>query len=75
MSGPDGDYVYTISADNVVHRVPVLVEARQEGLAVFTKGQAIQAATALLPKNLPNPPTYKEAHPADAPILIYAVTL
>ncbi len=38
MSGPKGDYVYTISADNVVHRVPVLVVARQNGLAVFTKG-------------------------------------
>jgi len=38
MSGPDGDYVYTISADNVAHRVPVLVVARQHGLAVFTKG-------------------------------------
>jgi multidrug efflux pump subunit AcrB len=35
--------------------------------------QAIQAASALLPENLPNPPTYKEANPADAPILIYAV--
>jgi len=38
MSGPGGDYVYTISADNVVHQVPVLVAARQNGLAVFTKG-------------------------------------
>jgi membrane fusion protein, multidrug efflux system len=38
MSGPQGDYVYTISADNTVHRVPVLVVARQNGLAVFTKG-------------------------------------
>ena len=38
MSGPKGDYVYTISADNVAHRVPVLVAARQNGLAVFTKG-------------------------------------
>ena len=35
--------------------------------------QAIQAASALLPKDLPTPPTYKEANPADAPILIYAV--
>ena len=35
--------------------------------------QAIQAASALLPKNLPTPPTYKVANPADAPILIYAV--
>jgi membrane fusion protein, multidrug efflux system len=38
MSGPQGDYVYTISADNIAHRVPVLVVARQNGLAVFTKG-------------------------------------
>ena len=38
MSGPEGDYVYTISANNVAHRVPVLVVARQNGLAVFTKG-------------------------------------
>lgn len=40
MSGPKGDYVYTISADNVAHSVPVLVVARQNGLAVFTKGVA-----------------------------------
>jgi membrane fusion protein, multidrug efflux system len=38
VSGPDGDYVYTISAENVVSRAPVVVEARQSGLAVFTKG-------------------------------------
>jgi membrane fusion protein, multidrug efflux system len=38
MSGPEGDYIYTISADNVAHRVPVLVVARQSGLAVFSKG-------------------------------------
>ncbi len=38
MSGPDGDYVYTISADSRAHRVPVLVAVRQNGLAVFTKG-------------------------------------
>jgi membrane fusion protein, multidrug efflux system len=38
MSGPNGDYVYTISDDNVVHSVPVLVVARQNGLAVITKG-------------------------------------
>jgi multidrug efflux system membrane fusion protein len=38
ISGPEGDYVYTISAGNVAHRVPVLVIARQNGLAVFTKG-------------------------------------
>ncbi len=40
MSGPNGDYVYTIPADNVAHSVPVLVAARQNGLAVFTKGVA-----------------------------------
>ena len=38
MSGPEGDYVYTISTDNVVRRAPVLVVARQNGLAVFTQG-------------------------------------
>ena len=38
LSGPEGDYVYTLSAHNVAHRVPVLVVARQNGLAVFTKG-------------------------------------
>jgi membrane fusion protein, multidrug efflux system len=40
MSGPNGDYVYTISPDNVAHNVPVVVAARQNGLAVFTKGVA-----------------------------------
>ncbi|HTX66902.1 MAG TPA: efflux RND transporter permease subunit, partial [Opitutaceae bacterium] len=34
---------------------------------------AINAAGGLLPKNLPNPPTYKKVNPADRPILIYAV--
>ncbi len=38
MSGPKGDYVYTISADNVVHSAPVLVVARQNGSAVFSQG-------------------------------------
>ena len=35
---------------------------------------AINAAGGLLPKNLPNPPTYKKVNPADRAILIYAVT-
>jgi hydrophobe/amphiphile efflux-1 (HAE1) family protein len=34
---------------------------------------AINAAGGLLPKNLPNPPTYRKTNPADRPILIYAV--
>jgi HAE1 family hydrophobic/amphiphilic exporter-1 len=34
---------------------------------------AIQAASGLLPKDLPNPPTYKKVNPADFPVLIYAV--
>jgi hydrophobe/amphiphile efflux-1 (HAE1) family protein len=34
---------------------------------------AINAASGLLPKSLPNPPTYKKTNPADRPILIYAV--
>jgi hydrophobe/amphiphile efflux-1 (HAE1) family protein len=34
---------------------------------------AINAAGGLLPKDLPNPPTYRKTNPADAPVLIYAV--
>jgi hydrophobe/amphiphile efflux-1 (HAE1) family protein len=34
---------------------------------------AINAASGLLPKDLPNPPTYKKVNPADRPVLIYAV--
>ena len=35
--------------------------------------QAISAASGLLPKDLPSPPTYKKTNPADFPVLIYAV--
>ncbi|MGO4705814.1 multidrug efflux RND transporter permease subunit [Microvirga sp. 2MCAF38] len=35
---------------------------------------AINAASGQLPKNLPNPPTYRKVNPADTPILIIAVT-
>jgi hydrophobe/amphiphile efflux-1 (HAE1) family protein len=34
---------------------------------------AINAASGLLNKNLPNPPTYRKTNPADRPVLIYAV--
>src|SRR6202022_2963458 len=34
---------------------------------------AINAATGVLPKDLPNPPTYKKTNPADRPVLIYVV--
>jgi hydrophobe/amphiphile efflux-1 (HAE1) family protein len=34
---------------------------------------AINAASGLLPKDLPSPPTYRKVNPADFPILIYAV--
>src|SRR6202012_5227881 len=34
---------------------------------------AINAAGGLLPKDLPNPPTYKKTNPADRSILVYAV--
>ena len=33
---------------------------------------AINAASGLLPKDLPIPPTYKKVNPADFPVLIYA---
>ena len=35
---------------------------------------AINAASGLLPKDLPNPPTYRKVNPADAPILVLAMT-
>jgi hydrophobe/amphiphile efflux-1 (HAE1) family protein len=35
--------------------------------------QAINAATGLLPRDLPNPPTYRKTNPANRPVLIYAV--
>jgi hydrophobe/amphiphile efflux-1 (HAE1) family protein len=35
--------------------------------------QAINAAIGLLPKDLPNPPTYRKTNPANSPVLIYAV--
>ena len=35
--------------------------------------QAINAASGLLPKDMPTPPTYRKVNPADFPILIYAV--
>src|SRR3982075_1504217 len=35
---------------------------------------AINAARSQLPANLPNNPTYRKANPADAPILILALT-
>ena len=40
MSGPNGEYVYTLSAADVAHRVAVKVAARQSGLVVFAKGVA-----------------------------------
>ena len=35
---------------------------------------AINAASQLLPTNLPNPPIYAKINPADAPILTLALT-
>ena len=34
---------------------------------------AINAASGLLPKDLPNPPVYRKVNPADFPVLIYAI--
>ncbi|MGH7048470.1 MAG: efflux RND transporter permease subunit, partial [Stellaceae bacterium] len=35
--------------------------------------QAINAASGLLPSDLPSPPTYRKTNPVDRPVLIYAV--
>ncbi|UTD29955.1 multidrug efflux RND transporter permease subunit [Bradyrhizobium sp. WD16] len=37
-------------------------------------GAAINAASGLLPKNLPSPPTYRKVNPADSPILLLSAT-
>jgi len=34
---------------------------------------AINAASGVLPKDLPTPPTYRKTNPADRPVLIYAI--
>jgi HAE1 family hydrophobic/amphiphilic exporter-1 len=36
--------------------------------------QAINAASGLLPPDLPSPPTYRKTNPADRPVLIYAAS-
>jgi hydrophobe/amphiphile efflux-1 (HAE1) family protein len=35
--------------------------------------QEINAASGVLPKNMPTPPTYRETNPANRPVLIYAI--
>src|SRR5580704_7529935 len=35
---------------------------------------AINAAAGQLPKNLPSPPTYRKTNPADAPVMIFALS-
>jgi membrane fusion protein, multidrug efflux system len=40
MTGPDGQYVYTIGADQKVRRVGVTVDSTQQGIAVIGKGLA-----------------------------------
>ncbi|HTZ03816.1 MAG TPA: efflux RND transporter permease subunit [Xanthobacteraceae bacterium] len=35
--------------------------------------QEMNAASGVLPKNMPTPPTYRETNPANRPVLIYAV--
>ncbi len=48
------------------------LERNIDGAAVDVQ-QAINAASGVLPKDLPSPPTYRKTNPADRPILIYAV--
>jgi len=44
-----------------------------DGTASDVQG-AINAAAGSLPKNLPNPPTYRKTNPADPPVLILGLT-
>ncbi len=47
--------------------------ARNIDAAAQDVQQAINAASGLLPPDLPSPPTYRKTNPADRPVLIYAV--
>lgn len=42
--------------------------------AALDVNSAIAAAMGVLPRNLPNPPTYKKVNPADMPIMMLALT-
>src|SRR5438309_5984732 len=45
-----------------------------DGAAQDIQTATINAASGQLPKNLPSPPTYRKVNPADAPILVLALT-
>jgi hydrophobe/amphiphile efflux-1 (HAE1) family protein len=48
--------------------------ARNVDAAAQDVQAAINAAAGQLPKNLPSPPTYKKTNPADAPVMILALS-
>ena len=47
---------------------------RQDEATVQSNQAQIDAASGLLPKQLPNPPTYKKVNPADKPVFILGLT-
>ena len=47
---------------------------RQIDAAALDVNSAITAAMGILPRNMPNPPTFKKVNPADMPIMLIALT-
>jgi multidrug efflux pump subunit AcrB len=65
-AGPPGA---TASAGPAARPVPVQVATAEQDVQA-----AINAASTLLPRTLPSPPTYSKSNPADTPILTLAIT-
>ena len=69
--------VTSLSSTNSLGRTRITVEfdlGRSVDGAAQDVQTAISAAAGLLPKNLPNPPTYEKVNPADALLMSIAVT-
>ncbi len=68
--------VTQMTSTSALGSISVIVQfdlARDIDAAAQDIQAAINAAGGQLPKNLPNPPTYRKVNPADSPILLFAV--
>ena len=70
---PDLDQMTSTSGDRYIAITLQFNLARNIDAAAQDVQQAINAASGLLPPDLPSPPTYRKTNPADRPVLIYAV--
>ena len=71
---PSLDQLSSVSGRGVSQITLRFTADRELGAAEQDVQAAIQGASALLPSDLPAPPTYAKANPADAPILTIAVS-